>query len=160
MDTIAILRFLRDNSALLLFLVAAVALGGAWVIAEVLRANHRRDEVMRLRQRLIDLKQEQAAAAGAFSDPVVLASRWLRTGNAATTSDGGCLIYIDRVLATTSSASLTMRVDGEAVHLNHTLQVGSQLEADGKNGTYILKLYAVDSIQANVAIALRSRHQK
>lgn len=159
MDTSAILRFLRDNSAFLLFLVAAVVLGGAWVIAEVLRANHRRDEVMRLRQRLIALQQEQNAAAGAFSDPVVLASRWLRTGNAATTSDGGCLIYIDRVLAAAGSASLTMRVDGEAVHLNHMLQVGSHLEAPGKYGTYILKLYGVDGIQANVAIALRGRHQ-
>jgi hypothetical protein len=90
---------------------------------------------------------------------VVLSRRWIRTGTAATTSDGGCLVFIEKVYSAIRSVELTIRVDGDAVLQNHAVHVGDRLETAGKYGTYILRLYAAEAVQANLAVALRSRHR-
>jgi hypothetical protein len=68
-------------------------------------------------------------------------------------------LYIDRVLPAVRSAELTLRVDGYAVLQNHPIRSGERLEADGRNGTYVLELYAVEGIQAQLAVALRNHHR-
>jgi hypothetical protein len=70
------------------------------------------------------------------------------------------LLYIDRVLPSVRSAELTVRVDGYPVLQNHSIRSGERLEAAGKNGTYVLELYGVEGIQANLAVALRNRHRE
>jgi hypothetical protein len=102
---------------------------------------------------------ERAAVHTSTGDPVVLSSRWIRSGGAATTTDGGCLLLITKVLPALRSVELTLRVDGDAVLENHAIRTGERLEAAGKNGTYILQLYGVEGIQAHLSIALRSHHR-
>jgi hypothetical protein len=154
-----LLRFVRDNITLLVFLGVVAIMGVAWIVFEAMRSHRRRDEVFALRRRVTELETERASTHPSFGDPVVLSSRWIRSGGTATTSDGGCLLYIDRVLPTVRSAALTVRVDGLAVLQNHSIRSGERLEAAGKNGTYVLELYAVEGIQAHVAVALRNRHR-
>ncbi len=153
------LRFVRDNITLLLFLAVVAILAAAWIVFEALRSHRRRDEVFALRRRVGELEREQASAQPSFGDPVVLSSRWIRSGGAATTSDGGCLLFVDRVLPAVRSAELTVRVDGYAVLQHHSIRAGERLEASGKNGTYVLELYGVEGIQAQLAVALRNRHR-
>lgn len=155
----AILRFVRDNITLLVFLAVVLIMGAAWIVFEALRSHRSREEVFRLKQKIRTLERERAAVNPDFTDPVVLSNRWVASGAAVTTTDGGCLLYIDHVAPEVSQAELTLRVDGEAILRNHPLHVGERLEAPGKNGTYTLKLFAVDRIQANIGIALRSRHK-
>jgi len=157
-DWITSLRFVRDNTGLLIFVVLLTVVGGAWIVFEAVRSHKNREEVDRLRRRLSELNQERATPKPRFRDPVVLSSRWIRSGAAATTTDGGCLLYVNKVSAASSFADLTVRIDGYAVLENHSVGVGERLEASGKFGTYILELSAVDGVQANVAIALRNRH--
>ena len=155
-----LLHFVRDNLSVLLFLVVVTVLGGAWVVFEALRSQKNRDEVSRLRRRVQELEAMQAEVRQPFADPLVLQARWIRTGSAATTTDGGCLLFVDKVSVPSSSAALTVRVDGYPVLQQHDVQVGQRLEAAGKYGTYILELCAVQPTQANVAVALRSRHKR
>jgi hypothetical protein len=159
-DLTTSLRFVRDNITLLVFVVLLTVVGGAWVVFEAFRSHKNRAEVERLRRRLSEVTQERATPRPAFTDPVVLSSRWVRSGAAATTTDGGCLLYVNKVSAASSFADLTIRIDGYAVLENHSIGVGERLEASGKFGTYILELSAVDGVQANVAIALRNRHKE
>jgi hypothetical protein len=154
-----LLRFVRDNITLLVFLGVVAIMAAAWIIFEALRSHSRRDEVFALRRRVMELETERASTQPSFGDPVVLSSRWIRSGGAATTSDGGCLLYVDRVLPAVRSAELTLRVDGYAVLQNHPIRSGERLEADGRNGTYVLELYAVEGIQAQLAVALRNHHR-
>ena len=154
------LRFVRDNSTLLVSLMVVAILGAAWIVFEAMRSHRRRDEVFTLRRRVNELETERASTNPSFGDPMVLSSRWIRSGCTATTTDGGCLLYIDRVLPAVRSAELTIRVDGYAVLQNHSIRSGERLEANGKNGTYVLELYGVDGIQAHVAVALRNRHKQ
>src|SRR5260370_459585 len=154
------LRFVRDNIALLVFVVLLVSVGGAWIVFEAFRSHKNREEVERLRRRLSELSQERSSPGPTFTDPVVLPSRWIRSGAAATTTDGGCLLYVNKVSAASNFADFTIRIDGYAVLENHSIGVGERLEATGKFGTYILELSAVDGVQANVAIALRNRHKE
>ena len=159
-DWTNLLRFVRDNITLLVFVLVVFIMAGAWVVFEALRSHKSREELFRLRTKLRALEMERAGGGGpSFSDPVVLSSRWIRSGGAATTSDGGCLLFVDRVSAVTRSADLTVRVDGYAVLQKHSLGVGQRVEAGGKYGTYILELCGVEGIQANLAVALRNRHQ-
>jgi hypothetical protein len=154
-----VLRFVRDNITLLVFMGVVGIMGAAWVIFEAIRSHKRRDEVYALQRRVAQLELEQAAVNPSSGDPVVLSSRWIRSGGAATTTDGGCLLLIDKVLPALRSAELTIRVDGYPILQNHPLRTGEHLEAAGKNGTYILQLYGVEGIQARLAIALRNHHR-
>ncbi len=154
------LRFVRDNITLLVFLGVVAIMAVAWIAFEAMRSHRRRDEVFALRRRVTELERERAATHPSVGDPVVLSSRWIRSGGTATTSDGGCLLYIDKVLPAVRSAELTVRVDGYATLQNRAIRTGERLEASGKNGTYVLELYAVEGIQAHVAVALRNRHRK
>ena len=158
-DLATSLRFVRDNIALLLIVVLVTIVGGAWILFEAFRSHKNREEVERLRQRLSELSQERGVPRPSFTDPVVLTSRWIRSGAAATTTDGGCLLYVNKVSAPSNFADLTIRIDGCAVFENHSIGVGERLEASGKLGTYILELSAVDGVQANVVVALRNRHK-
>jgi hypothetical protein len=153
------MRFVRDNLTLLVFLAVTAIMATAWIIFEALRSHKRRDEVFALRRRVSELERERASSQPSFGDPVVLSSRWIRSGGAATTSDGGCLLYIEKVLPAVRSAELTVRVDGYAVLQNHSLRTGERLETPGKNGIYVLELYGVEGIQAHLAVALRNRHR-
>jgi len=155
-----VLRFVRDNITVLVSLTVVAIMASAWIVFEALRGHRRRDEVFALRRRVTELETERASTHPSFGDPMVLSSRWIRSGATATTSDGGCLLYIDRVLPAVRSAELTIRVDGLAILQNHAIRSGERLEANGKNGTYVLELYGVDGIQAHIAVALRNRHKQ
>ena len=158
-DWTDVLRFARDNVTLIVFVVVVAIMAGAWIVFEALRSHKSRDELFKLRMKLQEYERERAGAGLKFSDPVVLPARWIRTGGAATTSDGGCMLYVDSVSADTRSAVLTLRVDGYAVLQRQSVGVGQRLEATGKYGTYILELSAVEGIQASIAVALRNRHK-
>src|SRR5271154_4758789 len=121
------LRFVRDNSTLLVSLLVVAILAAAWIVFEAMRSHRRRDEVFALRRRVNELETEHASTNPSFGDPMVLSSRWIRSGRTATTSDGGCLLYIDRVLPAVRSAELTIRVDGYAVLQNHAIRSGERL---------------------------------
>ena len=157
-DWSIILRFVRDNVTLLLFIVVVTIMGGAWIVFEAIRGQRSRDEVFRLKMRIRELEMDKASAGLRLTDPLVLANRWIQSGAAAATSDGGCLVYVDRVYPEAGSAELTLRVDGYPAIERQGLRVGERVEAAGKYGTYILELYAVDGIRASVAVALRNRH--
>jgi len=154
-----LLRFLRDNAALMVALIVIAVVGGGWIIMEAIRGQKRRDELEALKAKLAKRQADYLKLGEQFNDPVVLANRWLNTGAAATTSDGGCLLYVDRVDPDLGSAGLTVRVDGEAVHLNHSMTAGEFLQAQGKYGTYTLKLCKIAPRQVKIAVALRSRHK-
>jgi hypothetical protein len=155
-----VLRFVRDNITALVSLAVVAIMGAAWIVFEALRSHQRRDEVFALRRRVTELETERASTHPSSGDPVVLSSRWIKSGGAAATSDGGCLLYIDRVSPAVRSAQLTVRVDGYPVLENHSIKSGERLEAAGKNGTYVLELYAVEGIQAHLAVALRNHHRE
>ena len=122
-----ILRFVRDNITLLVFLAVVAIMGAAWIVFEAMRSHRRRDEIFGLRRKVRELETERAS---------------------------------DRVLPSVRSPELTVRVDGYAVLQNHSIRSGERLEAAGKNGTYVLELYGVEGIQANLAVALRNRHRQ
>jgi hypothetical protein len=155
-----VLRFVRDNITALAALAVVAIMGAAWIVFEALRSHRRRDEVFALRRRVTELEMERASTHPSSGDPVVLSSRWIKSGGAAATSDGGCLLYIDRVSPAVRSAELTVRVDGYPVLQNRSIKSGERLEAAGKNGTYVLELYAVEGIQAHLAVALRNHHRE
>jgi hypothetical protein len=155
-----VLRFVRDNITALAALAVVAIMGAAWIVFEALRSHRRRDEVFALRRRVTELEMERASTHTSSGDPVVLSSRWIKSGGAAATSDGGCLLYIDRVSPAVRSAELTVRVDGYPVLQNRSIKSGERLEAAGKNGTYVLELYAVEGIQAHLAVALRNHHRE
>jgi hypothetical protein len=155
-----LIRFIQNNITLLLALTIVFLMASAWIVFEALRSHRSRQEVFRLRRKIRALEAERGTLAPDFNDPVVLSRRWIRIGAAATTSDGGCLVYIEKISPAIRSVDLTIRVDGDAVLQNHPVHVGGRLEAPGKYGTYILHLYATEAVQANLAIALRSRHKE
>ena len=96
-DWVTSLRFVRDNVTLLVFVVLLTIVGGAWIVFEAFRSHKNREEVDRLRRRLSQINQERSVPKLSFTDPVVLSSRWIRSGAAATTTDGGCLLYVNKV---------------------------------------------------------------
>lgn len=154
-----VLRFVRDNITLLVFLAVAAIMGSAWIVFEAMRSHKRRDEIFALRRRVAELERERSSLHPSFGDPVVLTSRWVPSGSAATTSDGGCWLYLEKVSTPVRSATLTLRIDGLAALQNQSIRAGERLEARGKNGTYVVELYGVEGIQAHVAVALRNHHR-
>jgi hypothetical protein len=155
-----LIRFVQDNITLLLALTILFTMASAWIVFEALRSHRRRKEVFQLRRKLSQLESQRATVAPDFNDPVVLSRRWIRTGAAATTTDGGCWIYVDKISPAIRTVDFTVRVDGDAILQNHPVHVGERLEASGKYGTYIVRLYEAEALQANLAIALRSRHRE
>jgi hypothetical protein len=153
-----ILRLVRDNITLIVFLIVVAMFGVAWLVFEAIRSHQSRDEIFRLRQRLSDLERERQTGFEVSLHPVVLSPRKIRVGSAATTSDGGCLIYVENASAMQRRTVVTVRVDGELAWQSRALQIGQKLEIPGKSGTYILDLYGVEGAEAFVSIALRSKH--
>ena len=149
----SVLRFVRDNITFIVFLLTAAVFTTGWLLFEAFRSTSRREEVYRLQRRVRELETESwTPRAGA---PVVLASRWLKVGAAATSSDGGCLVLLDRISPANSEAAVTVRVDGFAVLQNHWLRAGQSVDVDGKFGTYTVTLHAIGTGQANVGAVLR-----
>ena len=157
-NSVTVLKFVQDN----LLLVVTVCLGGiallAWGLIEAFRTERHHEEMLRLRERLYLLEREGTSGARFRPDPLVLSRRWIRSGGAATTLDGGCLVYIERVLPQQNRAMLTIRVDGFAVQQGYALRTGDTFEVEGKSGIYVLQMAGVDGIQASLQIALRSKH--
>lgn len=154
------IRFIQTNITILVALTIVFMMASAWIVFEALRSHRSRKEVFRLRRKISQLEAQRVTLVPDFNDPVVLSRRWIRTSTAATTTDGGCLVYVEKIYPAIRTVELTIRVDGDAILQNHSLHVGDRLEAHGKYGTYILRLYAAEAVQANLAIALRSRHKE
>ena len=153
-----LIRFIQSHASTILALFVGLLALSAWIVFEALRSHSTRRENFRLKRQLSALEYERVTLGPDFSDPIVLSRRWIRSGSAATTTDGGCLVYIDKVSNAIRSADITVRVDGDAILQKHPIHVGDRLEASGKYGTYILRLYATEEMQANLAVALRSHH--
>lgn len=155
-----LLRFIQNNITLLVSLAVLFLMASAWIMFEALRSHRSQKEVFRLRRKISMLEAERVNLVPEFSDPLVLARRWIHSGAAATTSDGGCLVYVDRISSGIRTADVTIRVDGEAALQKEPIHVGDHREVPGKFGTYIIKLYATEGAQASFAIALRSHHKE
>lgn len=153
------MRLVHDNITVLFFGLVVAVFGAGWLIVEAFRSHQNRDEIFQLRRRLRDLERERAAGRAMSSlDPIVMQERWIRSGSASTTSDGGCLILVERVAPAQHSAVLSVRVDGYAARQNEALRVGDKLELPGKSGTYLVELYNTDVSQCQIGVALRSKH--
>jgi hypothetical protein len=155
---IQVLRLVHDNITLIFFGLVVAVFVVAWLVIEAIRSHQSRDEIFKLRRRLVQLEHERFASKTASLDPVVLPDRWVRIGSAATTNDGGCLILVEKVSATQRRALLSIRVDGLPVLKSESVRVGDRLELTGKSGTYLIELYATDGIQAHLGVSLRSKH--
>lgn len=155
---ISVLHWVHDNIILIFFVVTCGMFLAAWLILEAFRSHRGRDEVFRLRQRLYQIEREQGFVRPTDTGPVVLASRWIGVGAAATTSDGGCLILIEGASPFQKKAVMTIRIDGLPYKRNEAMLVGQRLEAGGKSGTYCIVLHATDQNQARLAVSLRTRH--
>lgn len=164
MDNQVLIRFIRENLPILMFVFLLMVLAGGWVIFESARSLLKRDDVEKLRRRVEELEREQALMIHtapqrkATSDPMVLSTRWVQKGRAATSSDGGCLVLVDEVLPLQSRVLLTVRIDGVPVRHRHELHAGDSIELDGKFGFYTVEVGAVSGQQAQVSGWLRSRH--
>lgn len=78
--------------------------------------------------------------------------------SAATTTDGGCLVMVDRVFPPQRRAVLTLRVDWYPALSGHSAVAGERLEVSGKYGTYILQIFGLEGILTQLAVWLRSHH--
>ena len=155
------LRTVHDNIGIIFFGLLVAVFGVAWLVIEAIRSHQSRDEIFKLRHRITELERERVVARPASTQPivpVVLPDRWIRIGAAATTSDGGCLILVDKVAPLEHAARLTIRVDGYPAKLHETLRVGQSFELEGKSGTYLVSLYGIDTLQAHLGVGLRSTH--
>jgi hypothetical protein len=153
-----VLRVVHDNITLIFFALLVATFVVAWLVIEAIRSHRSRDEIFRLRRRLGQLEQERLATRSPSPDPVVLPNRWVRIGGAATTSDGGCLILVEKVSAAQRVAILSVRVDGLPVLKSEPVRVSEHFELPGKSGTYLVELYGTDGIQAQLGVSLRSKH--
>ncbi|HVT92468.1 MAG TPA: hypothetical protein VHD76_06455 [Bryobacteraceae bacterium] len=164
MDNEVFIRFVRENLPILMFVFLLVVLAGGWVVFESARSLLRRDDVDKLRRRVEELEREQARltnptlARRVSTDPVVLTTRWVSKGRAATSSDGGCLVLVDEVIPARLSALLTVRVDGEPAHQRYPFQSGECVEVEGKFGFYTVEVGAISGDRVQVTGWLRSRH--
>ena len=161
----AVAQTIHESITLIIVLLVACGLLAGWLIFHTLRAAETRGEMVRLRRKLADLELERAnsyanrpGSSDVFLDPVVLTPRWITKGNAATTTDGGCLLIIDDVAHQAHTAVVTLRVDGIAIHIRHRVHAGHGLHAEGSMGTYTVQISAVEPLRAMVAISLRNRH--
>jgi hypothetical protein len=153
-----VLRVVHDNIGLIFFGLLVATFVVAWLVFEAIRSHRSRDEIFRLRRRLSQLELERHGPKSISPDPVVLPNRWVHIGAAATTSDGGCLILVEKVSAAQRRAILSVRVDGLPVLRSGVVLVGDHLELPGKSGTYLVELYGTDGIQAYLGVSLRSKH--
>lgn len=152
------IHWIHDNILLIFFLVVCAMFLAAWLILEAFRSHRSRDEIFRLRQRLYTIEREQSFVRPNDSGPMVLSSRWIGVGAAATTSDGGCLILLEASSPFQKRASLTVRIDGLPSKRNEAMLVGQRIEVDGRSGTYSIELHATDQNQARFAVFLRTHH--
>jgi hypothetical protein len=152
----AILRFVHDNITLIFFGLVVAVFVVAWLIVEAFRSHRSRDEIFRLRQRISELERQRLARVS--PEPVVLASRWIRAGTAATTSDGGLFVLVQNVSAAQRRATLSARVDGYQALSNHVVTVGDRAEVNGKLGTYLVEVYGAEGAQVHLGVSLRTRH--
>lgn len=165
-ENVSLLRFVRDNLPILMFVFLALIVAGAWVIFESARNLLRRDELDRLRRRVDELERDQslrrnpAPALHITRDPMVLPTRWVAPGNAATTSDGGCLLLVDEIPAAALAAVVTVRIDGVAARLRQPLAPGQLIELHGRLGTYTVQAGAIAPQRVQLSAWLRSRHQE
>jgi hypothetical protein len=155
-----LLRLVHDNITIIFFALVVAVFGVGWLIIEAFRSHQTRDEMFQLRRRLRDLERERSIGKAVSLDPIVMPERWIRIGSASTSSDGGCLILVERVAPAQHSAVLSVRVDGYAAKQNEAIRVGDQLELSGKSGTYIIELLNTDASQAQIGVALRSKHHE
>lgn len=154
---IALQYWARDNVILIAFLFIAALFGLAWLIIEALRSHQSRDEIFRLRQRLYELERSRGFTT-LDSGSIVLQSRWIRVGGAATTSDGGCFLLVEAASPIQKKVSMTVRVDGLPAKRNATMAVGQRMEIEGKSGTYSIELHGTEPQQARLNVWLRTRH--
>ena len=156
-----LLRTVHDNIGFIVFGLVVAIFGVAWLVFEAIRSHRNRDEIFTLRHRISELERERVVSRATSAEPlipVVMPDRWVRIGGAATTSDGGCLILVDRVAPAEHTAQLTVRVDGYAVKRSERLRVGESFELMGKSGIYLVSLYGTDSVLAHLGVGLRSKH--
>jgi hypothetical protein len=153
-------RLVHDNIAILFFGLVVAVFALAWLVIEAYRSHRSRDEIFKLRRRISTLERERVMATLAVptTDPMVLTARWVRMGSAATTTDGGCLVMVDRVFPQQRRVVLTLRVDGYPALSGHSAVAGERVEVNGKYGTYILQVFSVEGIQTQLAVWLRSHH--
>src|SRR5947209_7786094 len=152
-----VLRMIHDNIEIIFFVLLVAVFGIAWLVIEAFRSHQSRDEIFKLRHRLAELERERFAGKAMSADPVVMRDRWIRIGSAATTSDGGCLILVEKVGPAQHRVVLTIRVDGVPVIRSTAVEVGEQLELPGKSGIYLVELYAAADSQAQLRVSLRSK---
>lgn len=155
-----IFRLVHDNIAILFFGLVVAIFALAWLVIEAYRSHRSRDEIFKLRRRISTLERERVMATLAVptTDPMVLTARWVRMGSAATTTDGGCLVMVERVFPAQRRVLLTLRVDGYPALSGHSAVAGERVEVNGKYGTYILQVFSVEGIQTQLAVWLRSHH--
>lgn len=153
-----LVRFVHDHQLFVALFCGAGVIVVLWILVELFRKDEDRESILRLRQRLYEIERDRSAPSVGNADTLLLTPRWIRSGAAATTSDGGCLIYIERVLANQSRALLTVRVDGYAVKQGHLMRTDQSLEVEGKAGIYVVRMPAVDGINAYISVAWRNRY--
>ncbi len=150
--------WVHDNITLIFFCAVVAMFVVAWLVFEALRSHRSRDEIFRLRQRLYELEHNRYISRSAEEGPVVMESRWIRAGAAATTSDGGCLVLVESVSPLQKRATMTVRVDGYPARKNYAVTVGNRVEIDGKSGTYLVDLHGTEQNQARMCVSLRTHH--
>lgn len=155
---ISVLHWVHDNITLIFFFVIVAIFVAAWLIFEAFRSHKSRDEVFRLRQRLYELERDRSYVRTNEEGQLVMQSRWISVGAAATTSDGGCLILLESASPLQRKAMITIRIDGLPDRRHDPILIGQRLETDGKSGTYFVELHAVEQNRARFAISLRTRH--
>jgi hypothetical protein len=155
-----VMRMVHDNITTIFFFLLIAVFVVAWLVIEAIRSHQSRDEIFKLRKRVTELEHERVIGSRVQTDPIVLANRWVRSGFAATTNDGGCLILVDRVSAQQHTAVLTLRIDGLPASGGEVVAVGEALEASGKSGTYVIELIGTDPAQALIGVSLRSHHAR
>ena len=149
-----ILRVMAENLTFVLLLSTALVFSACWLVMEAMRGRRSREEIYRLRRRVHEL--EQGRSAPSRTPAAVLSPRPLRCGAAATTSDGGCLVLLERI-SPALTAEFTIRVDGYAVLQHHPLPSGEPIQVSGKFGDYIITVHAIDRTQAQVGVVLQQR---
>lgn len=155
---IHVLRLVHDNITLIFFGLVVAIFVVAWLVIEAVRSHQSRDEILKLRRRVVQLEHERFSTNVGSVDPVVLPGRWVRIGSAATTNDGGCLIMVDKVSGTQQIALLTVRIDGLPILKSEPVRVGEHRDLTGRSGIYLVELHATDGIQAHLGVSLRSKH--
>lgn len=160
-----LIRFIREYLPILIFLFGVAIVAGGWVVFESARSLLKRDEVEKLRRRVDELEREQIQFRAPVppprkspKEPMVLATRWVRKGGAATSSDGGCLVLVDDLFPNDSRALITVRIDGAPVRQRYEMEAGESLELEGKSGFYTVELGAISTNEAQISGWLRSHH--